>query len=112
VHDVFYVQKVLLDNIGVINDRFCGISSVQMLVNTREIVAACRRGKSYLKAQYNSLGVDFDAVEQTERSARPEDHAYNLIHLAYEQRRLNPPATDSDSDSTTSTSVSEGRDEE
>lgn len=97
-HDIFYVQKVLQDRVGVdhfVNQKFRDVPPVQVFLLVREIVLACNRAKRYLKKRYSQSGIDFDAVERKQRSERPEDHAYNVIQLACQQGLLKASA-DSD----------------
>jgi hypothetical protein len=107
-HDAFYVRMALLDKAGA--GQFASynlrhVPTLQNFVNAQEIVYACRRAKSHLKKQYKPLGIDFDAVERQQRSARPTDHAYNLMLLAQQEGLLPIPLDDSDGEDGYSTAL-------
>lgn len=84
-HDIFFVQKVLLDKLGVEYfgpDKYRGLPHIQLFVNVQEIVRASLRAKDYIKEQCRHFSIDFDDVEYQLREGRPSDHVYKLMQRA------------------------------
>lgn len=110
-HDLFWVQKVLLDMQGgdyFRANKYKSLPGVQLFVTVQEIVNASRFANAYLRRHFRSrFGIDCDKILHEHRAGRREDHPYNLTLPVAREMGLD---TDTEFDDTWDSDDSEGLD--
>jgi hypothetical protein len=111
-HDLFWVQKVLLDIQGgdyFRANKYKSLPGVQLFVTVQEIVDASRCANAYLRQHFRGrFGIDCNRILHEHRAGRREDHPYNLtLPIARDMGFMDP---DTEFDDTWDSDDSEGLD--